>query len=143
MSDPDNTSPPESILRRHRLVHSLRLAVYSRVDPSAHPRFDELVQAEAELHRLEKERLAPPPAPVQEPAALTQGGRLLGVKTTNLEVETTVHMQPLPTGIYHLLDPVTYPLFTVTVKNESREARRIRVTAFLEGLSARAVRTQE
>jgi hypothetical protein len=35
------------------------------------------------------------------------------------------------------------PLFTVTVKNEDRDARRIRVAAFLEGLSARAVRTDE
>jgi hypothetical protein len=52
-------------------------------------------------------------------------------------------MEPLPTGIYHLLDPVTDPLFTVTVTNDSRDPRRIRVTGFLEGLSARAVHTQE
>jgi hypothetical protein len=52
-------------------------------------------------------------------------------------------MQPLPTGIYHLLDPVTKPLLTVTVTNLARQPRRVRVTAFLEGLSAQAVKTVE
>jgi hypothetical protein len=66
---------------------------------------------------------------------------LLGPETTGLRVETKLHMQPLPTGIYHLLDPATDPLFTVTVTNLARQPRRIRVTAFLEGLSARAVKT--
>ncbi len=140
MSDPDTTSPQEALQRQHCLVRSLRMAVYSQAAPSAHPKFNDLVQAEADL---EKETSTLPPAPAQEAAAPAQRGRLLGPKTTNLLVETTVHMQPLPTGIYHLLDPLTDPLFSVTVKNESQEARRVRVTAFLEGLSARAVRTQE
>jgi hypothetical protein len=52
-------------------------------------------------------------------------------------------MQPLPTGIYHLLDPEKDPLLTVTVTNKARQPRRIRVTSFLEGLSAQAVKTLE
>ena len=67
----------------------------------------------------------------------------LGPETTGLRVVTTIRLQPIPTGVYHLLDPQTDPLLTVTVKNESHEPRRICVTAFLEGLSARAIKTVE
>ena len=49
MSDPAKHSPPDSLQQQHRLVHSLRVAIYSQADPAAHPRFSELVQAEAEL----------------------------------------------------------------------------------------------
>jgi hypothetical protein len=52
-------------------------------------------------------------------------------------------MQPLPMGIYHLLDPETEPLFKVTVTNLATHPRRVRVTAYLEGLSAQAVKTIE
>jgi hypothetical protein len=58
-------------------------------------------------------------------------------------VETKLHMQPLPTGIYHLLDPESDPLLTVTVSNLATEPRRVRVTSFFEGLSAQAVKTVE
>jgi hypothetical protein len=54
-------------------------------------------------------------------------------------------MHPLPTGIYHLLDPDTDPLLTVVVANVStdRKPRRVCVKAFIEGLSAEAIRTVE
>ena len=68
---------------------------------------------------------------------------LLGLETTGLEVTTALRLQPIPTGIYHLLDPATHPLLTVTVQNQSDEPRRVCVSAYLEGLSARAVRTVE
>ena len=67
----------------------------------------------------------------------------LGPETTGLRVVTTIRLQPIPTGVYHLLDPQTDPLLTVTVKNESHEPKRICVTAYLEGLSARAIKTIE
>src|SRR5262249_18758518 len=70
-------------------------------------------------------------------------GRLLGPKTSGLRVETTLNMQPIPTGVYHLLDPETDPLLTVGVANESRDPRRVCVKSYLEGLSAQAVRTVE
>src|SRR5262245_62900817 len=72
----------------------------------------------------------------------TTGG-MLGPLTTRLEVETTVQMQPLPTGIYHLLDEATDPLLSVRVKNKSDDAKRVCIRAWLEGLSARAVGTVE
>ena len=70
-------------------------------------------------------------------------GTLLGAETTGLEATTALGLQPVPTGIYHLLDPATDPLLTVTVKNESHEPRRVCVTAYLEGLSAKAIKTFE
>jgi hypothetical protein len=70
-------------------------------------------------------------------------GSLLGAETTGLEATTALGLQPVPTGIYHLLDPATDPLLTVTVKNESHEPRRVCVTAYLEGLSAKAIKTFE
>ena len=70
-------------------------------------------------------------------------GTLLGPETTGLKVTTALRLQPIPTGIYHLLDPATHPLLTVTVQNESHEPRRVSVSAYLEGLSARAIRTVE
>jgi hypothetical protein len=36
-------------------------------------------------------------------------GTLLGLKTTDLEVSTALRLQPIPTGIYHMLDPATHP----------------------------------
>jgi hypothetical protein len=143
MTNEDTLSPKETLQRQRVRAHNLRAAVYSQPDPASHPSFSELVQAEATLDNLEKDDLPPSEAQPQEAAISAQHGRLLGPLTTNLRVETKVHLQPLPTGIYHLLDPTTYPLFTVEVKNQSSEARRVRVTAFLEGLSARGVQTKE
>jgi hypothetical protein len=70
-------------------------------------------------------------------------GALLGAETTGLEATTTIGLQPIPTGIYHLLDPATDPLLTVTVKNESHEPRRVCVTAYLGGLSDKEMKTFE
>jgi hypothetical protein len=120
----------------------LRRAVYSQPDPGANP--DLLRQlAEAELAL----RVAQPPAASAPPGAPTAAphGRLLGPETTGLRVTPTVNMHPLPTGIYHLLDPDTDPLLTVAVANVStdRKPRRVCVKAYIEGLSAEAVRTVE
>ena len=75
--------------------------------------------------------------------AVLEMGTFLGPETTGLKVTTALRLQPIPTGIYHLLDPATHPLLTVTVQNESHEPRRVSVSAYLEGLSARAIRTVE
>jgi hypothetical protein len=70
-------------------------------------------------------------------------GTLLGAETTGLFVTTSLRLEPIPTGIYHLLNPATHPLLTVTVSNKSHEPRRLSVAAYLEGLSARAIKTVE
>jgi hypothetical protein len=70
-------------------------------------------------------------------------GTIMGPATTELKVTTALRLHPIPTGIYHLLDPEKHPLLTVTLENLSLEPRRVSVTAYLEALSARAVRTVE
>ncbi len=70
-------------------------------------------------------------------------GMMLGPETTGLRVETSVKLRPVPTGIYHLLDPDKDPLLTVTITNQTNDPRRLCVTSYIEGISARAVRTLE
>jgi hypothetical protein len=71
------------------------------------------------------------------------GGMLLGPETTGLRVEPAVKLQPIPTGIYHLLKPNADPLLTVTITNLTNEPRRLCVTAYIEGYSDRAIKTFE
>jgi hypothetical protein len=107
--------------------------------------WDELTETQQALGTaMAQQRQQCPDA--ERPARETTGGALgtlLGPETTGLKVTTALRLQPIPTGIYHLLDPATHPLLTVTVQNESHEPRRVSVSAYLEGLSARAIRTVE
>jgi hypothetical protein len=140
---------PNADLRRqvqqHRgRVRGLQAAVYSQPDPSANPDlYRQLAQEEKELHALDQQLAAALAAESQEPAAAPRG-RLLGPETTGLRVTPTVNMHPLPTGIYHLLDPDTDPLLTVTVANVSadRQPRRVCVKAFIEGLCQLSLPTE-
>jgi hypothetical protein len=136
----------ERVQHQTTLVQVLRAAIYAQSDPAADEQlFGRLVQEEAKLRQLHRQ-IAVDSAISRDAAVVPptlQRPRLLGPDTTELRVETKLHMQPLPTGIYHLLDPETDPLFKVTVTNLGTEARRVRVTAFLEGLSAQAVKTVE
>ncbi len=70
-------------------------------------------------------------------------GMLLGPETTGLRVEPAVKLRPIPTGIYHLLDPDIDPLLAVTITNLTNEPRRLCVTAYIEGYSARDIKTFE
>jgi hypothetical protein len=130
--------------RQYRLVRGLQATVYAQADPSADAAlYQQLTQEEARLHDLEQQFVAPSAAPAKEPADAAAHDRFLGPETTGLRVQPTVNMQPLPTGIYHLLDPETDPLLTVALGNESSDTKRVCVKAFLEGLSAQAIRTVE
>jgi hypothetical protein len=130
--------------QQYRLVRGLQATVYAQADPSADAElYQQLTQEEARLHDLEQQFVAPSAAPAKEPAAEAPHDRFLGPETTGLRVQPTVNMQPLPTGIYHLLDPETDPLLTVALGNESSDTKRVCVKAFLEGLSAQAIRTVE
>jgi hypothetical protein len=139
----------ESALREQEaLVQGLQAALYTLADPSADGQLlERLAREQKKRGELRKQPegapAAPPPADPQAPPPTTSRARLLGPDTTELRVETELHMQPLPTSIYHLLDPETDPLLTVSVTNLARQPRRIRVTSFLEGVSAQAVKTVE
>jgi hypothetical protein len=144
MSDLPNALPQRELQQQYRLVRSLQTAVYAQADPSADAElYQQLTQEQARLHDLEQQLVAPSAALAKEPAAEAPHDRFLGPETTGLRVQPTVNMQPLPTGIYHLLDPETDPLLTVALGNESSDTKRVCVKAFLEGLSAQAIRTVE
>jgi hypothetical protein len=109
-------------------------AVYRQGDPAAD---------EALLQQLVDAAPPPekaPPPPVAEPDRKHH----LGSNTTKLSVDTTLCMKALPTGIYPLFDPRRDPLLRVLVKNhDGMRTRRVRVEAYIEGLSARAIKTEE
>jgi hypothetical protein len=132
--------------RQQNRVNGLQRAVYSQPDPSARPDLlRQLAEAQAKLQELEQQATAKAASAAPETPQPATHGRFLGPETTGLSVTSSVTMQPLPTGIYHLLDPETDPLVTVTVENVAHEnkTRRVCVKAHLEGLSAEAVRTVE
>src|SRR3954447_16354650 len=131
----------ETLGRRYR---SLLAAVRAPGGADNQTLWEELEKTEKALDEARAVRAAEP----REKAARAHeskgvAGALLGPETTGLKVTTAVRLDPIPTGIYHLLDPATHPLLTVTLNNESHESRRVCVTAYLEGVSARAIQTVE
>jgi hypothetical protein len=141
--DPTAADVARQVQSQRRRVQALQEIVFGVADPAARlDRFAELATAQARLDELERQPAAPAPA-AAAPTPTAARGRLLGPNTTKLRVETTLNLRPLPTSIYHLLDADTDPLLTVLVENKDRKTHRVRVTAYLEGLSAQAVRTVE
>ena len=121
--------------------------MYTQPDPSAQTGlFAQLAEAEAKLDLLQQQLTLATAATAGTPQPAIRDvahGRFLGEKTTGLKVEPKLRMEPLPTGAYPVMDPVTDPLLSVTVENVSRDIRRVCVKAFIEGLSAQAIRTVE
>jgi hypothetical protein len=143
--------PSEDLTRQVRqqrlVVQGLQQAVYSQPDPTAGPDLlAQLSAAQQELDRLEQQRATAPPAGDRQPPA-SPHAILLGPESTGLEVQSALNMQPVPTGIYHLLDPDEEPLLTVRVTHAQprpdNKPRRVGVRAWIEGLSAETVRTVE
>jgi hypothetical protein len=99
--------------------------------------------AEAKSRLAEMTRLESLVSSRPEEAPKKSLGVMLGPETTGLRVDTALRLQPVPTGIYHLLDPETDPLLTVTITNLTNDPRRLSVTSYIEGISARAVKTLE
>jgi len=79
----------------------------------------------------------------EQPGAVQRGGAMRGIETTGLDVTMQLKMRHLPTAIYHLLNQAEHPLIYGQVKNHTQQRRRIRVTTYIEGYSARAVDTLE
>jgi len=144
---PETTDNPqdceiEDLGRRYR---ALLAGVQGPGLTANEPVWDELIETQQALDAA-RARQQPQRQDAERLARETTGGALgtlLGPETTGLKVTTALRLQPIPTGIYHLLDPATHPLLTVTVQNESHEPLRVSVSAYLEGLSARAIQTVE
>jgi hypothetical protein len=135
------------------VVERLRREVYEQEDPSANEGLlEELAEAEAALAALE-ERIAVDHDPASGRIVDTSGepgadGRR-GAKTTGLDVKVYLRMAVVPTSYYHLLNRDENPLLTCEVRATTfgddfeEKKRRVRVTSFIEGYSARAVETFE
>ena len=74
--------------------------------------------------------------------ATTRGGTR-GAASTGIDATVRLRMAYLPTATYHLLDVLEHPLVECTIDNKSRTIRRVRVTSFIDGYTARAVETVE
>ncbi len=144
MNQPPTLTPDHVIEQQNRLVRGLVAAIYAcnGADPDE-SLLQELTEAKKTLRELQVRRDAER-AEAEKPqdGPRKSMGVFLGSES-RLRVVTTIKLKPIPTGVYNLLDPETDPLLTVTLKNESHEPKRICVTAFLEGLSARDIKTVE
>jgi hypothetical protein len=132
-----------------RTVNALRREVYEQDDPAASESLlDALQRAEEELSAVERQRAQAQAADphgdglIVDTRRAGRGGlahEVRGTQTTGLEAYATLRMAQLPTSIQHLLDPADHPLVTCTIRNASDDTRRLRVTSFVDGYSARAV----
>ncbi len=128
---------------QERRVRALLIRVYQGAGATDGPApWQELGEELARYDRMLRRAGTPTDSP-GPPTAGAPGGVFLGPETTGLEVTTAINLNPVPTGIYNLLDAETEPLLTVTVKNTSDKDRRVCVRATIEGLSATAVKTVE
>jgi hypothetical protein len=138
--DDQSSDPRRQVHWQYLRVQAMRRLVFSPSTQENPPDLiRQLAEEEAQLLRLDKA------ARVEGAAEPAWRGGVLGEQTTGLEVKTELLMQPLPTGMYHLLDPLTEPLLAVTVRvgPDVKGTKRVCVKAYLEGLSAQAVRTVE
>ncbi|MFN7770980.1 MAG: hypothetical protein ACK5UC_27590 [Planctomycetaceae bacterium] len=153
----------EQLHRAQSRAQALRLAVYGREDPSTvNPQLlSDLEAAETAVADLQRRVVAARQRStplshgddafsMREVEPSTRGGtrspvgERLGQSTTKIEVDVSVQLDPVPTGIYHLLDPAVEPLVLIKVTNyDLSKTRRVCVRAWIEGLSSEAVATRE
>jgi hypothetical protein len=137
--DPAANLEPREALQEERVLRSLMAAAYrcdGAVDVEALRVLAERIK-DSQSMRLEDEG----PAALSEARGGVSGHWLSS--GTGVEAKGVIRLDPVPTGFYHLLDPATEPLITVTLDNHSSEQRRVCVTAGIEGISAEAVKTIE
>jgi hypothetical protein len=139
----------EEEYQQRSITNRLRREVYQQTDPMAStPLLQELREAEESLSTIEEELAKATVAETKNNRAIVIDTRktegLLGPQTTGLDVEINLRLAQVPTSICHLLDPEQHPLVTCEARNtDASRIRRLRVSSFVEGYSARAVDTIE
>ena len=129
--------------RQQRLVLGLRAYVFqSPGGLNDNAALAKLATAEQLLSEMRQDQPVSTPS-VAEHTDAAPVGRRLSAATTRLDARVTLCMQPIPTGIYRLLDPVKEPLLQVDLTNVGPEPRRVLVKASLQGLSAESAATIE
>lgn len=128
-------------------VNRLRREVFGQADPSSSPDLlEELAKAETTLHGVE-EQISTALEDADSGLILDskQESRRRGEETTGLEAKVHLRMAQLPTSFYHLLVSEKDPLISCEVyaAEENESTRRVRVTSYIEGYSARTVNSFE
>ncbi len=84
-------------------------------------------------------------SPIREyrPSSDASPGTTRSFESTGVEVVVDSYLEHLPTAFYHLLDVEVTPLVVFTVSTNMRGIKRLRVTTFIEGYTAKAVDTIE
>ena len=148
-------------------VDRLRREVYQQTDPSSAPELlEELAKAEEDLQAMEQQRIAAQELDPNSGLILDtkgtsthRGSETTGLEakvyptfrgsgTTGLEAKVYLNMAHVPTSFYHLLNMASTPLLTCTVSATKRvegkpPKRRVRISSYIDGYSARAVTTFE
>jgi hypothetical protein len=83
-----------------------------------------------------------PPLPYDRVRVRGGPGVYRGIDTTGLAAKVYLRMAHVPTAIYHLFNPQQDPLISCEVRGASG-GRRVCVTSYIEGYSAKAVDTFE
>jgi hypothetical protein len=132
------------------IVDRLRREVFQQTDPVASTALlGELTQKEKALKEIEAQRAAVQAKDAQSGLILdtADATTMRGRDTTGLEAKVHLKMAHVPTAICHLLDREQNPLIACQVKAvrtaDRRTKRRLRVSSYIEGYSARAVNTFE
>lgn len=116
---------------------------------AAHPQagrdWSRLRELEAEIKTAKEKGEPDPQATVLNNREQTM---FLGAETTGLTADVKLNMAQIPTSIAHILDAEETPLVTASIRYvgtapTSPDIKRIRVTSFIEGYSARAINTLE
>lgn len=130
-------------------VDHLRRAVYGQVDPTVSTdQLAELVEKEKELEAIEEQIVAALADVPGSGLVLDSGQSATGrrkAETTGIEAKIFLRMAQVPTSYYHLLDRSMDPLISCEVyaADTAKGPRRVRVTSYIEGYSAKAVNTFE
>lgn len=98
--------------------------------------FDRLAERRAALAATER-------AVAEAEAAERGKAQRALTRSGSFSAEIKVHLAPVPTGFYHLLERESRPLVTCTVKDLEAGEARVAVAAWLEGYSAQDVQTVE
>ncbi len=149
---PTNTKLEQLRLKEYELrleIDRLRRAVYGQDDSAASAgQLAELAKKEKELKAVEEQIVAaledvPDSGLVLDSTQSSTGRRK--AETTGIEAKVFLRMAQIPTSYYHLLDRSLDPLISceVLAAATNKAARRVRVTSFIEGYSAKAVNTFE
>ncbi len=136
----------EQIYQKQQDITGLLRLVY---DFGQGEKLDELLEAQQDLADLRERQTAAEAIAakaVQEEAAKTaasrqQQGVTRSMATTGTQVTVLSRMDYVPTAYYHLLHVEESPL--VECRIESKAMRRLRITAYIEEYSAKAVATVE